>query len=80
MSEIGDDFKALREMRKEKRASNRESSIEVLTSKDIAFQQLSDTHFRIGEFDFWPSTGLFMNRKSGKRGRGVFNLIRKVKP
>lgn len=33
-------------------------------------------HLVIGDFDFWPSTGLFKNRKTGKKGRGVFNLIK----
>lgn len=80
MSEIGDDFKALREFNKEKKANNFESSVQKLVGEGIPFQQLSNTHLRIGEFDFWPSTGLFIHRKTGKRGRGVFNLIKRVKP
>lgn len=32
----------------------------------------------IGDFDFYPSTGLFRNRKTNKKGRGIFNLIKLI--
>ena len=28
--------------------------------------------------DFWPSTGLFINLKTKRRGRGVFNIIKAI--
>lgn len=80
MSELSEDFKALREHGREKRASNMEKSVAVLNHSGVAFEFLSPTHLRIGDYDFWPSTGLFINRKTQKRGRGVFRLLEKVKP
>lgn len=79
MSELGDLFKALKEESKAKKLSNAESSRYMLLNSGIKFKDLSDTHLRVGDFDFWPSTGLFINIKTKKRGRGVFNLIKKIK-
>lgn len=35
-------------------------------------------HYRIGDFDFWPSTGKYMERSTKKTGRGVFNILKKL--
>lgn len=77
--DLSEDYRAWNEAKRDKRSLNLESSIRILQTEGIAFKQLSDTHFRIGEFDFWPSTGLFLNRKTKKRGRGIFSLVTKVK-
>lgn len=78
MSELGELFKDLREERKEKRAANKELSVALLQDKGVSYKRLSDDHLRVGEFDYWPSTGLFMHTKTKKRGRGVFNLLKLV--
>lgn len=77
MSEIGDDFRALREESQRKRAANEEWSIKYLKQRGIAFTVLSKSsrHYRVGAFDFWPSTGKFYNPKTQLGGRGVKNLI-----
>lgn len=79
MSELGETFKAWNESKKVKKSENHASSIQVLKSQGIDFEQLSLDHYRVGAFDFWSSTGLFIERITGKRGRGVFNLMRKIK-
>ena len=80
MSELGELFKDLHKEGKMKREQNLKSSVEVLREKGIPFVELSDTHLRVGNFDFWPSTGLFIQLRTGRRGRGVFNLIKKLNP
>lgn len=78
MSELGELFKALKEDRKLKKEFNYGNSIEILKNNGIKFEFLSTYHIKIGEFNFWPSTGLFIHVKTKKRGRGVFNLIRRI--
>jgi len=80
MSELGETYAALREHNQEKRRYNLHSSIGILEKNEVPVEELSPTHFRVGVYDFWPSTGLFINRKTGQRGRGVFNLLKKIKP
>mgnify|MGYP000090004869 CR=1 FL=1 len=79
MSELGEIFSALREQGKQKRKSNAEASEQILIDSKIPFKYLSCTHIRVGEYDFWPSTGLFIHVKTKKRGRGIFNLMRRIK-
>jgi hypothetical protein len=76
MSDIGETFAAMREVSQEKKRNNLVSSIQILKSNGIDFTQLSDHHFRIGDYDFWPSTGKFRNRITSKAGRGVFKLVK----
>lgn len=78
--EYAEAFKALREEGRKKRAGNRLSSLEILTREGVEHRLLSHDHVRVGDYDFWPSTGLFIHLKTKRRGRGVFNLLRKVRP
>ncbi|MBX4188193.1 MAG: hypothetical protein KW793_03615 [Candidatus Doudnabacteria bacterium] len=63
--------------RREKKLFNRKSSLTMLESLGIEYVTLNSAigHYRIGEWDFWPSTGKFRNIKSGVTGRGVKKLI-----
>lgn len=78
MSELGETFKMWGEHNKKKKAKNKANSLEILKSLNVEFKFLSEDHLRVGEYDFWPSTGLFIHRKTKIRGRGVRNLIKKV--
>lgn len=79
MGDMGDVFRDLTKHKKEKREENTRSSTEVLRSQGIVFESKNNgAHLIVGDFDFWPSTGLFIHRKTKKKGRGVFNLIEKV--
>lgn len=66
---------------KEKRASNRRSSLYILSTTDIAYSVLNNgAHILIMEhakltIDFWPGTGLWHVRFSPSKGRGIYNLI-----
>lgn len=83
MGEIGEYWRDMKEARREKRAEF-EASVGMPTEKFYAQQvsdagfkivQLSEHHYRVGDFDFWPSTGKFMNRKTKRLGRGVSRLL-----
>ena len=76
MSDIGDMWREHKHARQEKRASNRQASVKILQDAGIDFIAHSDSHLLVNDYDFWPGTGLFIHRKTKKRGRGVRNLIK----
>ncbi len=79
MSEIGELFSALREESRIKKLSNLEQSTNILKEKNINFVSKNNgIHLIVGNFDFYPSTGKFINRTTKKDGRGIFNLIKKI--
>ncbi len=54
-------------------------SLNLLKDEGVFYKQLSEFGYFVGnEYDYWPRTGLFIHRKTKKRGRGVHNLIKKV--
>lgn len=79
MSDIGDDFKFLKERSKQKKISNIESSTLILLDKgyDVDVRN-NGVHLIIDwndkTVDFWPSTGKWIVR-GGKASRGVKGLI-----
>lgn len=84
MSEIGETYAALKEAGKIKKAANQENSAQILSDNGIAFEVRNyGNHLIIRTdgviYDFWPSTGKFIARKGKTKGRGVFNLIKKIK-
>lgn len=65
---------------REKRASNRKTSPEVLEAYGVKFEAKNNGAHLVVEgkyslIDFWPGTGKFITR-SGTQGRGVFNLMK----
>lgn len=81
MSEISETYSALRNYRSIKRYQNKTSSTEILIKHEIPFVSKNNgVHLIVSNrYDYWPSTGLYINRKTGKRKRGVFNLIKEIK-
>ena len=73
-----DGWEEYHKVQKQKKENNLKYSLTILLQKGIAFKKLSQYHYRIEDYDFWPSTGKFMHMKTKERGRGVFNLIKKV--
>jgi hypothetical protein len=75
-------WKQLKEESKKKRWDNQKKSLEILKENNIPVKMLNEesAHYRVGQFDFWPTTGKYYNQKTKEKGRGVFNLIRKLKP
>ena len=83
MGDVGDDYRALKEKGQRRRASNRETSPEVLKENGVKFESKNlGAHLiveaKTGKIDFWPGTGKWIAR-NGRRGAGVFPLIKYIK-
>ena len=81
MADMGDVFNAMRKAGRERRASNRETSPEVLRDHGVAFEvKNGGAHLivRHGDrvADLWPGTGKYQVRGTGHYRRGVFNMLR----
>lgn len=68
-----------KEERRIKKLNNKSWSLNHLLELGIGYKKLSQWHYRIGDYDFWPTTGKYLNRKTNDKGRGVLNLIKKIK-
>ena len=77
------DWKEIKKHRQEKKEKNRQYSTAWLTEKKIPFKSLNGGYMlRIVNkdiYDFWPNTGLFLNRRTKERGRGLRNLYKDIK-
>lgn len=67
-----------------KRASNRETSADILRENGFAFESKNGgAHLIVSGAtiiaDFWPGTGKFSVRGTGKYSRGVFSLLKILK-
>lgn len=79
MGNVGDLYRDLKEDRRRKKLSNAANSLALLKLKQVPYRILNalNWHLLIDErIDFWPSTGKWRERQTGKQGRGVQNLIR----
>lgn len=84
MSELGELFGAMREASKDKREQNTEKSTQLLVDRGVNFDSNNyGRHLVVKDsgliIDFWPSTGKWTVRGSGKYRRGVFNLLKILK-
>ena len=81
MGDMGDMYREMNRLRKEKRQRNMKDSNTFLVAKGINFRTNNGgAHLIINEpntgpIDFWPSTGLWIPRNTKKKSRGVQNLI-----
>jgi len=78
MGDMGDIFRAARTESQERRGRNLVNGIAALRDAGIDFVVLSESHVRVGAFDYWPSTGLFIERAAKRRGRGINNLLKTI--
>lgn len=74
-------FQAMKQHSKEKREANKYQSMKWLEAAGIEYQILSPhgPHLRIGSYDFWPTTGKYINRLTKKTGRGILNLLKNIR-
>ena len=77
-------WRAMREDSQRRRARNRENSAAVLRTKGIAFEERNaGAHLIVRHagtvVDFWPGTGKWIMRGSGLSGRGMQNLINRLR-
>lgn len=80
MGDMGDIYRMMKEDSKERKTNNFEKSTKLLQNKGIEFESKNGGYHLIveQEYDFYPSTGLFICRKTKKKGRGVRNLLKKI--
>lgn len=76
-------FRAMDELSKARRASNRDGSPKILEREGISFSSRNyGAHLivygKVRTADFWPGTGRWIIR-GGKKGFGVFNLVKLLK-
>ncbi len=82
MSELSETFQALKELKKEKKEGNVESSLSWLKREEISYVILNhaNNHSLVADkYDFWPSTGKWRRRGSDRWWRGVAHLVRVIK-
>lgn len=65
---------------KYRKENNERNSLRILQENGYTLYALNleTKHYRVQDFDFWPSTGKFYNQKTKEKGRGVFNLMKKL--
>lgn len=82
-SEVYEYFNAIRERGREKRKMNTATSPMYLKAHDVYFETKTPSHLHVfGEgcrVDFWPGTGLWIDTKNQRRGRGVKGLVKYIK-
>ena len=80
MSEEGEIWAEVRKERTAKRWDNVKQSIALLKEKGIQFvcMDKGQAHYRVGDYDFWATTGKWFHRPTKEYGRGVFKLIKRV--
>lgn len=77
MSSEGEIWREHRKTMKEKRKVSAHQALLKLQKAGIKFQAMKgDGHYRVGEYDFWPSSEKFYSQKTKIRGRWVENLIK----
>lgn len=85
MTDLGDSFREMRKAGQDKREKNRFNSAKILKNNGIPFESKNYGAHLIVEgpecfIDFWPGTGRWKIRLSGKTGFGVINLLKYIKP
>ena len=64
---------------REKRWKNFKQSLGILDSRKIPYRIMDEHtgHVRVDDrFEFYPTTGVFINKQTREKGRGVFELIK----
>jgi len=62
-----------------KRNKNMVTTKTILDKEGIEYIEKPNGHYIIEPYNFWSSTWLFIHKKTNKRWRGIFNLIKKLK-
>jgi hypothetical protein len=74
-------WRDVRKTKQDKRASNRDRSTEILVIAGIPFVSKNNgAHLIVAErYDFWPGTGLWMERGKSRKHRGIRSLVERIK-
>ena len=79
-SDIAETFAAVRARSRERRALNRAKSASLLRKAGVQIvERNGGAHLILeGRWDAWPGTGLWQDRVTKTRGRGVLELLRHI--
>jgi hypothetical protein len=59
----------------------REKARKALNARNIEFESFNDDlHWKIGNIDFYPTSGYWDDRSNGQTGHGHESLIKYIKP
>lgn len=83
MNDMGDVYRAWKEIKKEKKESNLDNSMRLLDENGVTYTSHNNGYHVIiytaaKTVDFWPTTGKFIIR-GGSQGRGVNDLLKFLK-
>lgn len=73
MGDMGELFNDLKEFKKKNKLKNLEYAENIMNKYN--HRRVDEYLFNVGDFDFWPSTGLFINRITKNKGRGINKLL-----
>jgi len=78
MGDMGDFWRDVNGYYQAKRRSNLDRSTGIMECSGVPFASKNNgVHLIVADrWDYWPSTGLFIDRHTKKKGRGVNNLLR----
>lgn len=74
--DIGENYKAMNEENRKRKENKKIRVIQILKNNNIDYKILSEYHFRIGDFDLWPSTWKWINRKTREKGVNIERLVK----
>ena len=79
MGEMSEDFKALKELRRQRKDQRYDLTIAMLQEMGIGFQEGKSRNIIVaGQYELWPSTHAWLDRRTGKRGRGIDGFLKIV--
>lgn len=78
--DMGHFWRDVRKSKQKKKSRNETSSTNILIKAGIKFKSFNcGNHLQLEDkTNFWPSTGKWI-RPNGEKGRGVFNLLMKLR-
>lgn len=80
MGDVGDEYRESREALQDRKWSRHDEAMAALSASGIPFEEKANGHCIIaGRFDYWATKGLWIERKTKRRGHGVQSLIKLLK-
>ena len=79
MGDMAEDFKALRQVKGQRKAQRYAATVDMLQQRGIGYQQGKNSNIIVaGRYELWPSTHAWLDRRTGRRGRGIDGFLKMV--
>lgn len=75
MGELAEEFREMREYQKVQRWKRYEENMKHIIASGHLYREYGNGQIVIGNYDFWATTGTFINRRTRKKSRGVKKLL-----